>query len=325
MKPAVSVIIPVYNVQEYIGECARSLFGQTLKDVEYIFVNDGTPDGSMDELRKVIAAFPQRTSAVKIVDKLRNEGLPAARRSGLELAEGEYIIHCDSDDWMEPNMLERMYLEARAYDSDAVVCAMFRDDVPVSTKFTVAGENCRDFILEDMLAVGEMVSLCRYMVKREAYSKGIEYPRNNQGEDHALMVQLAYYCKSIYCVRTPLYHWRTNMASITREPTDQAVRKRFEGAYANAHLVEGFLSRQGETDRFNQHLAALKLYCMFYLRSLLRKGEGLEEWRMVLPEIKGKVLCNKHIKFAHKVEYLMVRYCPAAVIKQVYRWRKNSR
>ena len=81
MNPSVSVIVPVYKVEEYIEKCARSLFGQTLKDVEYIFVNDCTPDGSMDVLRKVLEEYPQRAAAVKFVEKSLNEGLPAARRS----------------------------------------------------------------------------------------------------------------------------------------------------------------------------------------------------------------------------------------------------
>lgn len=325
MTPAVSVIIPVYNVEKYIGECARSLFEQTLRDVEFIFVNDATQDGSMERLRKVIEAYPQRAERVKIVMKPVNEGLPAARRSGLELAEGEYVAHCDSDDWMEPDMLERMYKEARAYDADAVVCAWFRDNESFPTKYVLKGENCRDFILSDMIAVGEMQSVWRYMVKRDIYSKGVEFPRYNQGEDHALMVQLAYNCKSIYCVGQPLYHWRTNMASITNAPSSQAVERRFHGARANAKMVEAFLAKKGESDRYAQQLTALKLYCMFYLRPLLREGEAVAEWRSAFPEIKGKVLSNKHIKFAHKVEYLMVRCCPAAIVKMVYKWRKGSR
>ena len=325
MKPLVSVIVPVYNVEKFIGECVRSLFAQTLEEVEFIFVNDCTPDESMEVVRKIMEEFPGRANAVKFVDKSQNQGLPAARKSGLEVAEGAYIAHCDSDDWMESNMLERMYLEARAYDADAVVCAWFRDDDPAPTKYVLVGENCRDFILGDMIAVGEMESVWRFMVKRDVYSSGVEFPRFNQGEDHALMVQLAYRCKSIFCVTMPLYHWRTNMASITNTPSSRAVESRFLGAKANAKMVEDFLSRQGEKDRYASQLVALKLYCMFYLRPLLRQGEAVAEWRSAFPELKGKVLSNKHIKFAHKLEYLIDMYCPPAIIKAVYKWRSHSR
>ena len=324
MKPAVSVIIPVYKVEAYIGECVRSLFGQTLQDVEYIFVNDCTPDASMDVLRKVMEEYPQRIASVKVVDKPRNEGLPAARRSGLEAAVGEYVAHCDSDDWMEPDMLERMYSAAHSYDADGVVCGWMRNDQPAITKYTQEGLNCRDLMLPDIVAVGEMQSVWRYMFKREIYDRGVEFPLYNQGEDHALVVQLAYQSKSIYCVNRPLYHWRTNMASITNASDAKSVMNRFEGACANARQVEAFLDRNGLNERFAPQLTALKLYCMFYLRPLLRNGEGVDRWRNAFPEIKGRVLCNKSIIFTHKIEYLVDRYCPRCVIRAVYRLRSKA-
>ena len=322
---AVSVIILVYKVEEYIEKCARSLFEQTLRDVEYVFVDDCTPDRSMEILERVLEDYPERRGQVKILKNEKNSGQAYSRRRGVEASTGKYTVHCDSDDWLELNMLERMYLEAEAYDADAVVCAWFKDDMPEPTKYNKVGENLRDFILDDMVPVGEMQSLWRYMVKREVYSRGVTFPLYNQGEDHAILVQLAYLSKSIYCVNMPLYHWRYNANSITNASSWQAILNRFHGACANAAQVESFLVENCGRKKFSDHLAALKLYCMFYLRPLLRQGEGIEEWRKALSEIKGKVLCNKHIKFAHKVEYLMVRYCPAAVIKQVYRWRKNSR
>ena len=323
MRPSVSVIIPVYNVERYIGECVRSLFGQTLEEVEFIFVNDCTPDRSMEVLSGVMEGFPERAAAVKVVDKSRNEGLPAARRSGLELAGGEYVIHCDSDDWMEPDMLEKMYTEARARNADAVVCGMMKDLTPLTSRYTMEGLNCRDSILEDMVAANEIQSLCRYLVRREMYSEDIVYPVFNQGEDRALVVQLVYNCRSVYCVRDHLYHWRTNMASMTRDPSGKGVLRRFEGDCANTRLVEAFLDGKGEGMRFTPQLTALKLNSMFDLRPLLREGEAVTEWRNAFPEIKGKVLCNKYITFTHKIEYLLNRYCPPGVIRAVYSLRRR--
>ena len=324
MSPAVSVIVLVYKVERYIEQCARTLFGQTLRDVEFIFVDDCSPDRSMDILEQVLEDYPERRSQVRILRNEKNSGQAYSRRRGMEISTGKYTIHCDSDDWMELNMLERMYLEAESHDADAVVCAWFRDDKPEPTKYNRAGENLRDFILDDMVIVGEMQSLWRYLIKREVYSWGVEFPLHNQGEDHTLLVQLAYLSKSIYCVNTPLYHWRYNENSITHSTSVKAVLNRFDGACANACQVERFLEGRGEKGRFSSRLTALKLYCMFYLRPLLREGKAVAEWRSAFPEIKGKVLFNKHIKFAHKAEYLMVRCCPAAVIKMVYKWRKGS-
>ena len=95
--PKVSVLVPVYGVEKYIERCARSLFEQTLDDMECIFVDDCTPDDSMQVLVKILSEYPRRKEQVKIIHHETNQGLPAARQSGLKIATGEYIAHCDSD------------------------------------------------------------------------------------------------------------------------------------------------------------------------------------------------------------------------------------
>lgn len=118
----VSVIVPVYNVESYIKKCAHSLFGQTLADVEYIFVDDCTVDKSMEVLNAVLMEYPERANHVKFIKHDRNRGLPAARATGIKYATGEYIIHSDSDDWMESTMLEKMYNAVICNDADLVYC-----------------------------------------------------------------------------------------------------------------------------------------------------------------------------------------------------------
>lgn len=105
----VSVIIPIYKVEPFVARCAQSLMEQTLTDVEYIFVDDASPDNSIAVLRKVITKYPERSNYVKVLTHTENKGLPAARNTGLAVAQGEYIFHCDSDDFVEPDMLEQLY------------------------------------------------------------------------------------------------------------------------------------------------------------------------------------------------------------------------
>ena len=200
---------------------------------------------------------------------------------------------------------------------------MLKDDTPAFSRYTREGADCRDFILEDMVAANEVQSLCRYLVRKELYSNDIVFPTSNQGEDRAVMLQLVYYSGSVYCIRDSLYHWRTNTASVTRNPSEEAIMRRFEGDCANTRLEEAFLDGKGEKKRFTPQLTALKLSSMFDLRPLLRKGVKVDEWRNAFPEIKGKVLCNKYITFTHKIEYLLNRYCPPCVIRAVYRLRRR--
>lgn len=123
MSVKVSVCIPIYGVEKYIERCARSLFEQTMKEgIEFIFVNDCTPDKSVKILKKVLAEYPQRKDQVKIIDHEKNSGLAATRKTGLTHASGEYIIHCDSDDWVELDMYEAMYNKALESNADVVFC-----------------------------------------------------------------------------------------------------------------------------------------------------------------------------------------------------------
>ena len=118
----VSVIVPVYKVEKFIGRCIRSLMEQTLREVEFIIVDDCSPDNSIAVAKAVIEEYPERKWQVRMVRHDVNKGLPAARNSGLAIAAGEYVFHCDSDDFTEPDMLKRMYSEAKRNDADIVWC-----------------------------------------------------------------------------------------------------------------------------------------------------------------------------------------------------------
>ena len=114
----VSVIIPVFRVEGFIRKCTEILMQQTLQEVEYIFVNDATPDGSINVLKDVILRYPHRQPHVKIIEHKKNKGLPVARNTGLNYATGEYVFHCDSDDYLEQDTLERLYNAALAHNAD---------------------------------------------------------------------------------------------------------------------------------------------------------------------------------------------------------------
>lgn len=116
----VSVLIPVYNAEAYIESCVRSLFEQSLEDIEYIFVNDCTSDKSLDILNEIMDEYPARKEQVKVISHSCNKGVASTRNTGLLYAQGEYIGWVDSDDWVEKNMFEILYLMAKQADADIV-------------------------------------------------------------------------------------------------------------------------------------------------------------------------------------------------------------
>ena len=112
----VSVIIPVYNVEQYLEKCLDSVCGQTLKDIETICVNDCSADNSL----AVLKDYAKNDNRVKLIDFKENKGVSAARNEGIRNAQGEYIGFVDSDDWIDLNFYEKLYNKAIETDADIV-------------------------------------------------------------------------------------------------------------------------------------------------------------------------------------------------------------
>ncbi len=117
MKDFISVIIPIYNVEQYLPQCINSVLNQTYTKLEIILVDDGSPDNC----GKISDEYAQKDSRIKVVHK-KNAGLGEARNTGLEVATGEYIYFIDSDDWIEPNMLYTLLEEMENENADFVMC-----------------------------------------------------------------------------------------------------------------------------------------------------------------------------------------------------------
>ena len=144
--PLVSIIVPVYGVERYIERCAVSLFEQAYKDIEYIFVNDATPDQSIDVLRRVMERYPERAKAVKIVEHPHNKGISAARNTGVDNATGEYLWQVDSDDYIATDAVEKWVEATERHNADIVICDVNIVTVKGITTEIVQYDNKIDYI-----------------------------------------------------------------------------------------------------------------------------------------------------------------------------------
>ena len=223
----VSVIIPIYNVGRFIERCAESLMKQTLNDVEFIFVDDATPDNSIVILNKVIEAHPERREAVRIVHHDCNKGLPAARNTGMALAQGKYIFHCDSDDYMETNMLEQLYNKAEESDADIVWCDWFLTFAQNERYMKQPAFDTPMEALKAMLSGGMKYNVWNKLVKRSLYAdNNIEFPAGyGMGEDMTMMMLFAH-AKSVAYVPRAFYHY----VKLTTGA--------FSQTYSDRHLIE---------------------------------------------------------------------------------------
>jgi len=116
--PKISIIIPVYNVAEYLPKCLDSVLGQTLSDIEIICINDGSTDNSGDILQDYVV----KDGRIKIINQ-KNQGLSAARNAGLKIVHSDYVMFVDSDDYIAPNMAEKLYKKMEEDKSDVVICS----------------------------------------------------------------------------------------------------------------------------------------------------------------------------------------------------------
>jgi glycosyltransferase involved in cell wall biosynthesis len=205
----VSIITPIFKVRNFIERCVCSLFEQTLEDVEYIFVDDASPDDSVDILRSCIERYPSRKDQVTILTHGQNKGLPAARNTGLALATGEYVYHCDSDDFVEKDMLEVMYNVAKEKDADIVY-----SDFYLSFEKNERYMSCPSYeTASDMLKVGLLGGSMKYnvwnkLVKRSLYTdNNITFPDGHAMGEDMTVIRLAACAKSVVYVPKAFYHY----------------------------------------------------------------------------------------------------------------------
>jgi glycosyltransferase involved in cell wall biosynthesis len=210
-KYRISLIVPIYGVEKYIAKFAESALDQTYQDLQFIFVNDGTKDRSMEILRDLIAnRYAHLQSRIVIIDK-ENGGLPSARKAGLDVAEGEYVLFADSDDWMETDAVEKVMAKADETHADIIYFDLIKEygnRTSYKREREYTGATKDDFIVNmfNYKSFGYTVTKC---FKRKLYTENVIYfPKLGMHEDIYLMSQIIFYAKSLAHIPEALYHYR---------------------------------------------------------------------------------------------------------------------
>lgn len=212
----VSIISPIYGVEKFIKKFAISLFEQSYSHIEYIFVNDCTQDNSLFILKDVINQYPQRKAMVTIVNKEKNEGLPQARKTGMQYAHGDYIMHLDSDDWVDNNMVTEMLEVALSSQADIVYADNFIESTSIRYRSNPTFINSIDF-LKAAFYMQVSAQTWSKLYKAELFKKArIIYPTANMHEDLCINLQLFAQATSIKHLPKAFYHYRLNPNSLTQ-------------------------------------------------------------------------------------------------------------
>ena len=282
----------MYRVSAFIERCARSLMVQTLEDVEFIFVDDASPDDSAAILESVLEEYPDRNA--KVISHKVNKGLPSARNTGLAAASGEYIFHCDGDDWVEPQMLERMYTAAVNADADYVWC-----DFYMSFEQNERYMPARDYrTADELLRKGFLAGAMKYnvwnkLVRRSLYmDNDISFPDGHPMGEDMTMIRLAAFAGNVAYVPEALYHYvKINPGAYTQVMSERNLADiRFNTDSVTAFLHEKF----GASVEPDISLFKLNVKLPFLITD---DKSQYRIWREWYPEANACAMANKELPF----------------------------
>ena len=210
-KFRLSLVVAIYGAEEYIEQFAHSIFSQTFNNIEYVFVNDGTKDSSIQILERVIDEKYSHLRKNIIIFNQENKGLPMARKSGIEQSSGEYILFADPDDWLELNAVEKILEKIEETNADIIYFDLIkeygkRQSIKRERFYTAETKERWIENIFNYRSYGYTVTKC---FRRSLYSDNKIYiPLLGMHEDIYLMTQIIYHAQSIARLPMVLYHYR---------------------------------------------------------------------------------------------------------------------
>lgn len=304
----VSVIIPVYNSEHFLKRCLDSIVNQTLKEIEIIIINDGSTDGS----EKIIKDYLSDERIVYL--KKENEGAYAARQDGINIARGEYIGFADTDDWVEADMFEKLYISAKSNNADIAVCGAYMDDYKMP-QYIADGTYTKDRISKEVIPfVLSAVTSKKCEQALDTWSLCTKLIRRGFLIENDIVFNRQIKCAQdfLYCVESlgaadtavsicgeHMYHWvtKSNYSSITR-----SYRKNLLSTYK---MIIGRLSEilvPEKDPKLNEHFNI----CIFFLASATLENEWIntnlkkKEILQKLDELAKEPIIKKALPYVPK-------------------------
>lgn len=324
-SPIISVVVPVYNVEEYLPDCVESILAQTFKVFELILVDDGSPDNC----GALCDSYAKKDARVRVIHK-ENGGLSDARNKGIDQAKGEYITFIDSDDIIYREYLEYLYEAAQKYDADIVQGTITTHLDKLGTlgkdrhhqEYGVrvfSGEEA----IRDYLTYRTHYSNSTFKLIRTTLFDGVRFPVGKYSEDEYTTYKLVLKSRKDVCLPMFIYYYRLREGSIVRSYSS----RRFDVCDELPGLIEKDVAEAGykcksELDYKNMRIQ-LKIYNDFI------QGGQYKEFKDKLCELQERI---KKIKVDRRVwdrKYILIRlaisYCPGLYRKMVYKYRSELR
>ena len=288
MSYPVSILVPVYKVEQWIEKCARSAFEQTYENLEYVFVDDCSPDHSIDILQRVMAEYPNRAPKVRIIHHEHNRGLASSRNTLVDACQTEFLFHLDSDDWMEPNAIELLVKKQMETNAD-IVTGRVHDctkDGVVPYK-SLGNDMDRETALLALLD-NQLISpilFCRLIRTSLFKQHGVRWvERIDYNEDLSVTPRLFYFAKKVSGIADFIHNYnRLNLNSYTnRFETDWSYQLQALKAY---EINVSFFSDKETKYKEILNLTVFKKYRhVLFLTAMNKNKDGFNYCKQHLQE-----------------------------------------
>lgn len=264
-NPIISILVPVYNVENYIERCARSIFEQSFSDFEVVFVDDASPDKSICLLQKTINEYPHLIDKIKIVKHDNNKGLSAARNTALNNSNGKYILHLDSDDYIDKEILQKLYYSAIKNNSDITICNVnfvYKNKI---IKNTDAISEDKYEYLNQLLSRKVMFNMFAKLIKRDIIIQNNIFSIEGigQAEDFLVYPRIVFFANKYNCINESLYYYnQINSNSFTNNINSKGID---DIIFAGRYLINFFQNQNLNSNYLINNLKFYNIYTLLYI------------------------------------------------------------
>ena len=288
-------MFPIYG-EKYIERSLRSLLDQTLEDIEFILVDDRSPDSAYEKVMRLLeeGKYAHLKDNVKIIRHDVNKGVHVVRRTGWEASSGDYIYYMDSDDWLDLDMLRKLWEKAEEGGYDLVECSLL--DVDDEGNSSAHPSEILPESYEDWVKSPFCYSLCNKLVKRNLFLKGILWPQNPYLDDYVISRQLYFYSEKRFYLDEMLYHYYQHPSSIMHSAE---ASRRVKGKIGQDNILESFIRSKGMYEKYRTYFTVTRAKNMVEAWYLPR-----EEFLRLFPQDRLKVLLCRSVPLEERLGIL---------------------
>ena len=278
INPSISIIVPVYKAETYLHRCVDSLLAQTFTDFEVLLIDDGSPDRSGE----ICDDYAHKDARVRVFHQ-ENGGVSVARQRGLDEARGEYTIHADPDDWVEPDMLEALYRKAKEDDADMVICDYYTNDGKVQ-KYVRQRPSKLDHctVLHELFQ--QLHGSCwNKLVKRVCYSRyGVRFPEDlSLCEDLYVNSALLLHDIRVTYVKRAFYHYNQIEGSISNTYSSADIKYLTQLKEKFAELFSELTDISFASDSFDRNILRSAFWGHYLSNKLFNEKFGDYKWEQL--------------------------------------------